>query len=88
MIPMLEPKYIGFLQELKETILLSRYQAAKLVNRELILLYFQTGKKLSEKINAQKWGAKVIHDIFYNLQLELSGLRGYSVTKIMNMRHL
>jgi len=87
MTPMLEPEYIGFLQELKETILRSRYQAAKLVNRELILLYFQTGKKLSEKINAHKWGAKVIDNISNDLQRELPGLRGFSVTNLKKMRH-
>jgi hypothetical protein len=77
MTPMLEPEYIGFLQELKENILRSRYHAAKLVNKELIILYFQTGKKLSEKIHAQKWGAKVIDNISNDLQRELPRIKRF-----------
>jgi hypothetical protein len=34
-----------------------------LANREQLLLYFKTGKMLSEKITVQKWGAKVIEQI-------------------------
>src|SRR3989339_782739 len=78
--------YFDFIKELKGSILHSRYMAARLVNRELLLLYFHTGKQFSEKIESEKWGAKVLETISNDLQNELSGLRGFSVTSLKKMR--
>ncbi|ADB39421.1 PDDEXK nuclease domain-containing protein [Spirosoma linguale] len=81
----METNYISFLQEVKGHILQSRYRAARLVNRELLLLYFAVGKRLSEKIAAEKWGAKVLEQISADLQKELPGLRGFSRRSMMKM---
>lgn len=78
--------YIDFVKELKSSILRSRYMATRLVNRELLFLYFQTGKQLSEKIESEKWGAKVLETISNDLQNELHGLRGFSVSSLKKMR--
>ncbi len=48
--------YLQFVQELKQQILRSRYQAAKLVNKELLLLYYSIGKMIFEKVQKEKWG--------------------------------
>jgi predicted nuclease of restriction endonuclease-like (RecB) superfamily len=58
----------------------------RLVNREQLLLYFLVGKRLSEKVTAEKWGAKVIEQIAADLQKELPGLRGFSFRILKNMR--
>jgi predicted nuclease of restriction endonuclease-like (RecB) superfamily len=81
-----EINYLSFIQEVKEHIVRSRYIAARLVNREQLLLYFLVGKRLSEKVAAEKWGAKVIEQIAADLQKELPGLRGFSFTNLKNMR--
>ena len=52
--------YTDFIQEVREHIIRSRYTAARMVNREQLLLYFLIGKRLSEKVSSEKWGAKVI----------------------------
>lgn len=54
--------------------------------KEQLLLYFKTGKMLSEKIAAEKWGAKVVEQIAKDLQKQLPGLRGFSYRNLMNMR--
>lgn len=82
----MEPNYTSFLLELKDHILQSRYRAARLVNRELLLLYYAVGKRLSEKISAKKWGAKVVEQLSADLQKQLPGLRGFSATNLKNMR--
>ena len=64
--------------ELKEAILKSRYQAARLVNKELIVLYFSIGKKISETATKEVWGSKILEQISKELQNELPGLRGFS----------
>lgn len=72
--------------ELKQSIIRSRYQAARLANREQLLLYIYIGSRLSEKIKAEKWGAGVLESISNDLQKELPGLRGFSVTNLKKMR--
>jgi hypothetical protein len=42
--------YTDTIKKLKATILNSRYKAATLVNKELLLLYFSVGKLISEKV--------------------------------------
>ena len=82
----MEPNYLAFLQEISKQILQSRYRAARLVNRELLLLYFAIGKRLSEKIAAEKWGAKVLEQLSADLQKTLPGLKGFSHRNLKNMR--
>ncbi len=79
-------QYDVLLTELRAQILQSRYRAARLVNRELLLLYFAVGKRLSEKIAVEKWGMKVIAQLSADLQKQLPGLKGFSTTNLKNMR--
>ena len=83
----MEKNYLQFIAELKRNIVQSRYIAARLANREQLLLYFKTGKMLSEKIAAEKWGARVLGQIAEDLQKQLPGLRGFSQRNLVNMRH-
>lgn len=78
--------YIKFINELKQEILSSRLQAAKLVNKELLMLYYKVGKRISNKINEDGWGAKVIASISLDLQKKLPGLRGFSSTNLKYMK--
>ncbi len=63
-------EYIEFIAGPRQNIIQSRYIAAKLANKEQLLLYFRTGKMLSEKIAAEKWGAKVLEQISEDLTSE------------------
>ncbi len=83
---MKKQEYILFIKQLKEAILGSRYIAAKLVNKEQLILYYQIGKLLSEKIESEGWGAKVLDTISNDLQTSLPGLRGFSRSNLANMK--
>jgi len=78
--------YINLIKTLKEEILLSRYNAAKLVNRELLFLYFKVGKIISETTEEKGYGGKVIENISKDLQANLPGLRGFSFTNLKYMK--
>ena len=73
----IDKDYVEFIQSIKKQIVQSRYAAARLANREQLLLYFKTGKMISDKIKAQKWGAKILDQISADLQKELPGLKGF-----------
>src|SRR5690242_10386650 len=82
----MERKYLQFIKDLKQNIIKSRYVAARLANKEELLLYFQTGKMLPDKFEKERWGMKVIENIADGLQKELHGLRGFSYRNLMKMR--
>jgi predicted nuclease of restriction endonuclease-like (RecB) superfamily len=81
-----DKNYLAFINSLKQEIIKSRYQAARLANREQLLLYFKTGRMLSEKVKTQKWGTKVLEQIATDLQSNLPGLKGFSFTNLKKMR--
>ncbi len=83
---MADKDYIHFISEIKQSIFQSRYKATSLANREMLLLYYHTGNRLSQKIKDADWGAGIIRNISSDLQNELPGLRGFSYRNLMKMR--
>ncbi len=81
-----DKNYRDFILVIKQQIVQSRYAAARLANREQLMLYFKTGLMISEKIKAQKWGAKVLEQISADLQKELPGLKGFSPGNLKKIR--
>jgi predicted nuclease of restriction endonuclease-like (RecB) superfamily len=81
-----DKSYMHFILSIKQQIVQSRYVAARLANREQLMLYFKTGLMISEKIKAQKWGAKVLDQISADLQKELPGLKGFSSGNLKKIR--
>ena len=78
--------YSELIIRIKNNILSSRYHAATLVNKELLILYFNIGKIISDKTKTEKWGSKVLNKISDDLQKELPGLRGFSASNMKKMR--
>lgn len=77
---------LSAVQAIKSAILTSRYNAARLVNRELLTLYFNIGEYISVKSRSAGWGTGTIAFISEMLQKELPGLRGFSESGLKRMR--
>jgi predicted nuclease of restriction endonuclease-like (RecB) superfamily len=71
---------------IKDAIIRSRYQAAKLVNKELLGLYYTVGRYVSENSRGGSWGKGAIHQLSDSLQRELPGLRGFGEVSLKKMR--
>lgn len=71
---------------IKEAILRSQYQAARLVNREMLSLYYGIGRYISANSRDGFWGTGAIKTISERLRKELPGLRGFSETSLKKMR--
>lgn len=71
---------------IKEAILRSQYQAAKLINREMLSLYYGIGRYISANSREGFWGTGAIRTISERLRKELPGLKGFSETNLKNMR--
>lgn len=78
--------YESAIKEIKAAILKSRYTAARLANRELLLLYFKVGQYVSNNSREGFWGTGAIAEISKRLTQELPGLRGFSEGNIKKMR--
>ena len=73
-------------QTIKEAILRSQYQAARLVNREMLSLYYGIGRYISANSRDGFWGTGAIKAISERLRKEMPGLKGFSQTNLKYMR--
>ena len=78
-------EYPQFLVEIKERIHKSRYEAAKAVNHEIIQLYWDIGKLITEKQQTLGWGKSVVETLSEDLQKEFPGISGFSKSNLWSM---
>jgi predicted nuclease of restriction endonuclease-like (RecB) superfamily len=79
-------EYDSTLDLLIDRVRLAQYQALKSFSREKVLLAWDFGKFISEKVNSQKWGAQVIDNLAKDLQIEFPGITGFSFRELKYMR--
>ena len=78
--------YFQFLETLKSRVLSSRYQAARSVNKELILLYHHIGTEILKSQQEYGWGAKIIDQLSKDLHAEFPEMKGFSPRNLKYMR--
>ena len=69
-----------FIKSIKEKIRKSQYNALKSVNKELINLYWEIGKSISN--TTESWGKSIIKSLSLELQKEFPGIKGFSPSNI------
>lgn len=80
--------YRQFLNGIRQRILSARISAARAVNRDLILLYWDIGRAIVEKQVTEGWGDAVVETLARDLQREFPGARGFSAFNLWRMRQL
>jgi predicted nuclease of restriction endonuclease-like (RecB) superfamily len=83
----LPPTYLAWLADIKSRVQAARQRAAQAVNRELVLLYWQLGRDILERRQAQGWGAKVIDRLARDLKEAFPDMRGWSSSNLKYMRY-
>lgn len=78
--------YNTLLGQIKERIRSAQYEALKAVNRELIFLYWDIGKIITERQKGSTWGKSVVDFLAKDLQEEFPGIKGFSSRNIWRMR--
>ncbi|HBY20078.1 MAG: hypothetical protein A2Y24_07490 [Clostridiales bacterium GWE2_32_10] len=76
-------EYKNLLNEIKTQISVSKYNALKSVNREMIILYYNIGKMILSNI---EWGNKFIDKLAKDLKSDFPGVKGFSVRNLKYMR--
>ena len=82
------PDYPAFLAAMKDRILCASISAARAVNRELILLYWDIGRGIAEKQQTAGWGDAVVERFAADLRAEFPDMRGFSARSIWEMKRL
>jgi predicted nuclease of restriction endonuclease-like (RecB) superfamily len=84
--PMETPvEYVNFFAEVKTRIRSAQYEALKAVNKELVDLYWDLGKMISEKQKEKGWGKSVVVNLARELQQEFPGMKGFSEANLWYM---
>lgn len=68
-------EYKTFFKEIKERIYKAQYDALKVVNKELINLYWDIGKSIVAKQEKLGWGKAVVEILAQDLQKEFPGIQ-------------
>lgn len=79
-------EYADFLETIKGRIADARYQAARSVNRELLLLYHRIGTDILKRQEQYGWGAKVIDKLSQDLGAAFPEMKGFSTRNLKYMR--
>lgn len=80
--------YTDFLKELKDRIREAQSSALRAVNKELVMLYWDIGRRIVEKQKTEKWGDSVIEGLAKDLQIAFPGMHGFSARNLWRMRDL
>ena len=73
-------------QAIWEMIQLSRKKAVRAVNRELIELYWEIGKVISEKCIKENWGRGVVEHLSNYIREKEPGTKGFSPQNLWRMK--
>ncbi len=81
-------EYFDFIGSVKDRIRSAQYAALKAVNKELVGLYWDIGRMISEKQKELGWGKAVVRNISSDLQSEFPGKSGFSARNLWLMVRL
>lgn len=80
--------YYSFFKQVKDRVLDARTQAARSVNRHLVLLYWEIGHGIVEKQKVSGWGDAVVERLAKDLRSEFPDMAGFSPFNMWRMRQL
>ena len=75
---LISPEYRQFIEDLKTRVISSRISAARAVNRDLILLYWDIGRGIVEKQRMLGWGESVVEMVSADLRRTFPQMTGFS----------
>jgi predicted nuclease of restriction endonuclease-like (RecB) superfamily len=80
--------YRQFVEELKARVASARLTAARRINHEMILLYWDIGRGIVEKQKALGWGESVVEMVAADLRKAFPAMSGFSARNVWSMRRL
>jgi predicted nuclease of restriction endonuclease-like (RecB) superfamily len=78
--------YASVIQNLKEKIRKARLHAAYTANTQVLVIYWEIGKTISEQEKEDGWGNKIIDTLAIDLRVEFPDMKGFSIRNLRYMR--
>ncbi|WP_293887734.1 DUF1016 N-terminal domain-containing protein [Sphingobacterium sp. UBA3549] len=73
----MDQRFEEIIQLIKE----SQYESIKVVNMELMTLYWRIGKYISARIETSEWGQSVVKELAFFIKQHEPELKGFSYWK-------
>jgi hypothetical protein len=83
---MTSPEYRQFIEDMKARVISARISAARAVNCDLILLYWDVGRGIVEKQKIHGWGDAVVEMVAADLRRAFPDMAGFSPANVWRMR--
>jgi predicted nuclease of restriction endonuclease-like (RecB) superfamily len=80
--------YLDFLRDVKTQVMQSRINAARVVNRALVGLYWELGRLIVERQESLGWGQAVVERLSADLRAEFPGMTGFSPRNLWDIKRL
>lgn len=81
----LNQDYRLFREEITQRIRSAQYEALKAVNKEMIALYWDIGRRIIEQQTIQGWGKSVVESLSRDIQTEFPGIQGFGARNMWDM---
>ena len=78
-------EYLNFRDDIMRRIRSAQYDVMRAVNKEMISLYWDIGRQITERQKALGWGKSVVENLSKDIQREFPGIQGFGVRNIWNM---
>lgn len=82
----LQTSYISLLAEVKERVRSAQYAALKVVNTELVGLYWDVGRIIVKQQREAGWGKSVVKQLSSDIRAEFPGVGGFSASNLWRMK--
>jgi len=79
-------EYKKWVSELKILIKSAQIKASLYVNKEMLSLYWNIGKSISEKVIQSNWGASVVDELSKDLRKIFENQKGFSRSNLFSMK--
>lgn len=78
-------EYLNFKNEITKRIKSAQYETLKAVNKEIITLYWEIGKRITEQQTSLGWGKSIVENLSRDIQKEFPGIQGFGVRNMWDM---
>lgn len=84
-IPDTSKEYLSFRDEITKRIRSAQYEALKAVNKEMITLSWEIGRRITEQQQTHGWGKAVVENLSRDIQKEFPGILGFGARNMWDM---
>ena len=77
--------YLNFRNDIMQRIRSAQYEAMRAVNKEMISLYWDIGRQITERQKELGWGKSVVENLSQDIQKEFPGIQGFGVSNLRDM---